>query len=70
MIKTAKKIQKTTKKLVDDVFLKLVGLRVLERAKVMTEALKKEKKTTKKATSKKSAIPVKKKSKKKVSKKS
>lgn len=56
MIKTAKKIQKTTKKMVDDVFLKLVGMRVLERAKAMTEVLKKENKVeTKKTSSKKSS---------------
>lgn len=53
MIKTAKKIQKTTKKMVDDVLLKIVGMRVLERAKTMTEALKKEKKSSKKISKKK-----------------
>ncbi len=53
MIKAAKKIQKTTKKMVDDVLLKIVGMRVLERAKTMTESLKREKKSSKKTSKKK-----------------
>ncbi len=57
MIKTARKIQRTTKKMVDDVLLKIVGMRVLERAKAMTESLKKEKpkKTAQKKAKKKTA---------------
>ena len=58
MMKTAKKIRKTTKKMVDDVFLKLVGMRVLERAKAMTESLKKEKKPAKKTLAKKTTKKV------------
>ena len=39
----AVQIRKTTKKMIDDVFLKLVGSRVLERAQEMTKDIKKEK---------------------------
>ncbi len=42
IMSAASQLKKTTKKLVDDVFLKVVGLRVLERAKQMTESLHKE----------------------------
>lgn len=41
--KVAKQITRTTKKMVDDVFLKLIGRRVLERAEAVSATLKKEK---------------------------
>lgn len=40
-------ISKTTKKIVDDVFLKIVGMKVLERAQAVTKDIKKEKKAAK-----------------------
>jgi len=43
ILSAAAHIQKTTKKMVDDVFLKVVGLRVLERAQEITRSLHKEK---------------------------
>lgn len=43
VLKAAKHLRKTTKKMVDDVFLKLVGMRVLERAQQMSASLKEEK---------------------------
>lgn len=43
VLRAAQKIRKTTKKMVDDVFLKLVGMRVLERAQEISASLKEEK---------------------------
>jgi hypothetical protein len=43
VLKAANQFRKTTKKMVDDVFLKLVGMRVLERAQQMSASLKEEK---------------------------
>lgn len=43
VLKAAHQFRKTTKKMVDDVFLKLVGMRVLERAQQMSASLKQEK---------------------------
>ncbi|MGZ5280408.1 MAG: hypothetical protein ACXWC9_10720 [Pseudobdellovibrionaceae bacterium] len=43
ILSAAAHIRKTTKKIVDDVFLKVVGLRVLERAQEITRSLPKEK---------------------------
>lgn len=43
VLKAAKHLRKTTKKMVDDVFLKLVGMRVLERAQQVSASLKEEK---------------------------
>jgi|GEM_PF-3097008 len=43
VLKAANQFRKTTKKMVDDVFLKLVGMRVLERAQQMSASLKQEK---------------------------
>ncbi len=47
ILSAASHIQKATKKMVDDVFLKVVGLRVLERAQEMTKSLHKEKSASK-----------------------
>lgn len=46
--KMASKIGKSTKKMVDEVLLKLIGNRVLERAQVVSADLKKEKTQTRK----------------------
>ena len=43
VLKAANHLRKTTKKMVDDVFLKLVGMRVLERAQQVSASLKEEK---------------------------
>jgi hypothetical protein len=43
VLKAAKHLRKTTKKMVDDVFLRFVGMRVLERAQQMSATLKAEK---------------------------
>jgi hypothetical protein len=48
MMKAADHIRKTTKKMVDDVFLKLVGRRVLERAEEVSRSLSQEKSGKKK----------------------
>jgi len=48
VMSAARQLTKTTKKMVDDVFLKLVGMRVLERAQAMTQSLHQEKALTKK----------------------
>ena len=57
VMKAAKQIRKTTKKMVDDVILKLVGMRVLERAQEVSRGLLQDKrskaKTSKKIQSKK-----------------
>ncbi len=44
VMKAAKQIRKTTKKMVDDVILKLLGMRVLERAQEVSRSLLNEKK--------------------------
>lgn len=44
-------IGKTTKKMVDDVFLKVLGMKVLARAQEITQSLQKEKRSRKKARS-------------------
>jgi len=44
VLSAAAQIRRTTKKIIDDVFLKVVGARVLERAEEVTQNLKKEKK--------------------------
>ncbi len=46
MIQAAARFKNTTKKVVDDVILKLVGMKVLARAEEMTQILRKEKKKT------------------------
>ncbi len=43
ILSAASHVKNTTKKIVDDVFLKVLGLRVLERAQAMTQTLHKEK---------------------------
>lgn len=42
VLSAASHLKTKTKKLVDDVFLKLVGLKVLERAEEMTQEIRKE----------------------------
>lgn len=66
VLKAANNLRKTTKKMVDDVFLKLVGMRVLERAQAMSATIKAEKSQ---GEVKNEPQPKKTKSKKKVSKK-
>ncbi len=46
MLTAARKIQKTTKKMVDDVILKLIGRRVLERAEAVSRSLMQEANST------------------------
>ena len=49
VLQVAKSMKETTRRLVDDMFLKVVGLKVLERAQEMTESLRQQRQSTKKA---------------------